>query len=225
MTTTGPTLDRRAADYLDTVRHHLADLSPDERDDLLDDLESHVHEVAAAADGPLDDALGPPASFAAELRASAGLAPASGRPGTTLERVRRRTDALRSHRWTQAVVAFLPEPRPAWWAARGWLLVWPAAEATGGDSRTLPLPELWDNGFVGLVAHRAPGGVVGTVGRKPKAVDGRVTIVDQDGRALDLGPAGARPPAAAIDPPPASAPAPTTTASTTTVPGPRVPGS
>jgi HAAS len=88
--TTEPLLERRAADYLDEVRSHLADLPTDERDDLLEDLEAHVHEVTAATDGPLDDALGPPAAFAAELRASAGLASAAvtddraGSPGASI---------------------------------------------------------------------------------------------------------------------------------------------
>jgi hypothetical protein len=107
--TTEPVLERRAADYLDEVRSHLADLPADERDDLLEDLEAHVHEVAAATDRPLDDALGPPAAFAAELR-------------------------------------------PAWWVARGWLLVYLAGMATGGDGGWFPLPELLGNAFLGLMA-------------------------------------------------------------------------
>ena len=150
-TTTDPTLDQRATDYLDAVRSRLADLPADERDDLLDDLEAHVHQVAATTEGPLDDALGPPSTFAAELRASAGLAPAA-RGSARLDRWRRRGDALQDHPWARATVAFLPELRPAWWVARGWLLVWLAAEATGGDHSAFPLPELFGNAFVGLVA-------------------------------------------------------------------------
>ena len=151
-TPTEPTLDNRAADYLDEVRGHLADLPADERDDLLEDLEAHVHEVAATTDGPLEDALGPPAAFATELRTSAGLAPTAASRPAPLDRLRRRADALRRHPWTRAVVAFLPELRPAWWVARGWLLVWLGAEATGGDASWFPLPELFGNAFVGLVA-------------------------------------------------------------------------
>ena len=58
---------------------------------------------------------------------------------------------MRDHRWTRATVAFLPELRPAWWVARGWLLVWLLAEATSGDDRSFPLPELLGNAFVGLL--------------------------------------------------------------------------
>lgn len=152
ITATEPAHDQRAADYLAAVRGHLADLPADERDDLLEDLEAHVHEVAAATDGPLDEALGSAAAFAAELRASAGLAPSAGRRGRTLDRLRRRADTVGRHPWTRAVVAFLPELRPAWWVARGWLLVWLLAEATGGDAGWFPLPELFGNAFVGLVA-------------------------------------------------------------------------
>jgi len=166
-TTTEPVLDQRAADYLDEVRNHLADLPADERDDLLEDLESHVHEVATNTDGPLDDVLGTPATFAAELRASAGLAPTAGRRPATLDRLRGRTDALRRHPWTRAVVAFLPELRPAWWVARGWLLVWLAAQATGGDASSFPLPELWGNAFVGLVATVPLVGWSVRLGRNP----------------------------------------------------------
>lgn len=150
--TTEPVLDPRASHYLDEVRSHLADLPADERDDLLEDLESHVHEVAAATDGPLDAVLGSPAGFAAELRASAGLAATAGGAPGVVARLRLRTDTLRRHPWTRAVVAFLPELRPAWWVARGWLLVWLLAEATGGDASWFPLPEVWGNAFLGLVA-------------------------------------------------------------------------
>ena len=72
-TTTDATRDLRAAAYLDEVRRHLADLPADERDDVVDDLDAHVHEVAAGTDRPLDEVLGPPAAFADELLASAGL--------------------------------------------------------------------------------------------------------------------------------------------------------
>jgi hypothetical protein len=150
--TTEPTHDRRAADYLDAVRSHLADLPTEERDDLLEDLEAHVHEVAAATEGPLEDALGPPAAFAAELRASAGLAPTVARAPAALDRLRRRTDAIHRHPWTRAAIGFLPELRPAWWVARGWLLVWLVAEATGSDESSFPFPELFNNEVLGLAA-------------------------------------------------------------------------
>src|SRR5688500_59282 len=61
--------------YVAAVRAALADLPPHERDELLEDLPEHLAEVVAEDDGSLRDRLGPPESYAAELRASAGLNP------------------------------------------------------------------------------------------------------------------------------------------------------
>ena len=66
--------------YMAAVRIELEDLEPAERDDLLDDLEQHLHEVAAEEEGTLTDRLGPPAAYAAELRLSAGLPPTPAQP-------------------------------------------------------------------------------------------------------------------------------------------------
>ena len=70
----------------------LADLPADERDDLLDDLEAHVHQVAATTEGPLDDAARP-----ARPRSppSCGRPPAwqpAARGSARLDRWRRRGD-------------------------------------------------------------------------------------------------------------------------------------
>ena len=70
------TLDPDVRAYLDAVRHHLADLPSEERDELVEDLEAHLLEVAAESDEPLASRLGPPDDYAAELRASAGYPPA-----------------------------------------------------------------------------------------------------------------------------------------------------
>lgn len=103
--------------YAAEVRAELADLTPAQRDDLLEDLEDHLSEVAAELDEPLAARLGPPGAYAAELRASAGLAPAATRP-TRVSRGRQllNTDAFRSVR------SFLVELQPAWWVLRGMLL-------------------------------------------------------------------------------------------------------
>lgn len=113
--------------YLAAVRAALADLTPAERDDLLEDLEGHLAEVAVDTGGELAARLGPPEAYAAELRASAGLPPRQGR-GVSL---RRRLDGL-GHRLLalpggRAVAAFLPDLRPGWWVLRGWLVVAVAA--------------------------------------------------------------------------------------------------
>jgi hypothetical protein len=154
--------DSRAEDYLADVRRHLGALSDDERDDLLDDLAAHVHEVAASDDGRLEDVLGTPESFAAELLAAAGLVPSEG-GWDKLETVRRigarlaeSTAAVRHHPWASATIEFLPQLRPAWWVARGWLLVYGLWLIGADEPIPVPVPTLLDSaelgGLVGAVA-------------------------------------------------------------------------
>jgi hypothetical protein len=137
--------------YLDGVRAALADLPDDVRDELLEDLPAHLAEVvseelAASGDVPaggdpeaggapraLRDRLGSPAEYAAELRAAAGLRPAPGRrrvpPSLTalLARLRGWADEadLRAGRLIGygRLTEFLPLLRPAWWVARGYVVV------------------------------------------------------------------------------------------------------
>lgn len=155
------TVTNPADAYLAEVRRHLADLADltdDERDDLLDELTAHVHEVAASDDRPLDDVLGAPETFAAELLASAGLAREDG-PPVRAAAARRAAGRLATsasvawhHPWARALLAFLPELRPAWWVARGWLLVYGFWLIGAEDGDSLPLPEVLDSTFLGLVA-------------------------------------------------------------------------
>lgn len=112
------------AGYAREVRRALADLPSTRLDDLLEDLDEHLAEVAGEVDGPLETSLGPPAGYAAELRRSAGL------PGPVDVDRTGRIDELRDtlvrvsrHDAVRAVLAFLPELRPAWWVLRGWLAV------------------------------------------------------------------------------------------------------
>src|SRR5262245_35034738 len=122
--------ESQISDYLDRVRLALADLPPDVRDELLEDLPDHLAEVLAEDAGTLTERLGEPEAYAAELRAAAGVgaaaAPAgSGRPG-------------RSRRWLRGaaeradvglgpalgygrVSELLVQLRPGWWVFRGYL--------------------------------------------------------------------------------------------------------
>ena len=58
------------ATYAASVRAALSNLPTDQSDVLLEDLEDHLREVAAEAEGPLAERLGPPEQYAQELRAA-----------------------------------------------------------------------------------------------------------------------------------------------------------
>ncbi|GAA3578202.1 hypothetical protein GCM10022419_069520 [Nonomuraea rosea] len=108
--------------YAQAVRDALADHP--EREELLEDLDDHLAEIAAESDLPLEHRLGPPAVYAEELAAAYGDRPERGR--------RRRPDprewALRAHTRLlhqgsyRSFAHFLPELRPGWWVLRGYLL-------------------------------------------------------------------------------------------------------
>jgi hypothetical protein len=161
------TIGADVARYATTVRAAFADLPGPERDLLLEDLEDHLQEVAAEAGGPLEERLGAPEAYAAELRASAGL-PAAGAPATGRRRRRRLRESRAARRlsglWAaalahpagRAVAEFLPELRPAWWVARGYLAVQAASVAlsflVAGDGLDFPVPDLLSSQVLGLLA-------------------------------------------------------------------------
>ncbi|MGI5492595.1 HAAS signaling domain-containing protein [Microtetraspora malaysiensis] len=121
-------------EYARAVRVELDDLPAKDRDELLEDLDDHLTEVAAESDVPLEERLGSPAAYAAELRAAYGGRPArprrsvTGRVGAVLGAAHRRLLGLPPYR---QVVAFLPELRPAWWAIRGYALALVVLSAVG----------------------------------------------------------------------------------------------
>lgn len=144
MTVTG----QEIADYVDRVRAALADLPPEARDELTEDLPEHLAEVAAETDGTLVDRLGEPEAYAAELRAAAG---AEGNPGrATLNRrltAGRARAAAQLHRLDvqlgpllghPSVSTFLRPLRPAWWLLRGWLAALLVSAVLGEPSGLLP---------------------------------------------------------------------------------------
>jgi hypothetical protein len=106
--------------YLAAVRDELADLRPNERDDLLAEVEASLHDAAEESDAPIAARLGPPADFAAELRAAAGLAPDTAPPSSP--RRDRLATAWRSPR-TASLKRVLVELAPIWWVARAYVVV------------------------------------------------------------------------------------------------------
>ncbi|TMR97626.1 hypothetical protein [Nonomuraea basaltis] len=108
--------------YAQAVRDAVGD-HPD-REELLEDLDDHLAEIAAESDVPIEDRLGPPIVYAEELMAAYG--------GRSESRQRHR---VRPQEWVskahatmlrqgpyRSFVAFLPELRPGWWVLRGYLL-------------------------------------------------------------------------------------------------------
>jgi uncharacterized membrane protein len=125
------------AEYVVEVRAALADLPPRAREELLEDLPAHLAEVAAEGDGPLRSRLGPPARYAAELRATVEIGP-SGRSATAAwlataatARVQLRAADVRLGKAIGYAKAsdYLRLLVPAWWLLRGYLVAMAVAYA------------------------------------------------------------------------------------------------
>lgn len=110
-------------DYVTQVRVALADLSPEDVDDLTGGLEADLGEHLAERplDSDLTTILGTPQTYAAELRAAAGLptAPAPARISLSWQA----TAALRNlGARLLARFPWLADLRTPWWLARGFVL-------------------------------------------------------------------------------------------------------
>ena len=163
MTTTTESRADEVAAYLEEVSSRLAGLPEPERTELLDDLAHHLAEVMAEPGPPLAERVGPPAAYAAELLASAGVEASGPGPGlgrliptrlrsTSVRAVR----ALRSSRIGRELAFLEPALRPAWWVARAYLAVSLLAATSRGPNPPgfpgLPLPRLFDSAVLGLMA-------------------------------------------------------------------------
>ncbi len=157
MTATSTPTSGEVTRYLDQVRALLVDLPADEREELLDDLAVHLHEVRAETDEPLEQALGNPAAFAAELLASSGHAGAPRRRGPWrrlpgLERAQRHWGRQRTTAAERWVRALLPELVPGWWVLRGYLAAMLVSEITNDRFGSFPLPAIAGSRLLGLAA-------------------------------------------------------------------------
>lgn len=120
--------------FVAEVRARLADLSDEEREELLGGLEADLSDQLA--DG---SALGDPSSYAAELRAAAGfpvrarsrrlrgVAPTLPTVASLEEGLDRARDGfltlVRQRGWTQQAWDVVEAVRPAWWVLRAWVAV------------------------------------------------------------------------------------------------------
>ena len=133
-------------EYLQSVRATLADLPPEERDELMVDVETALLEASEEHEGPLAARLGPPETFAADLRAAAGLeappapaaAPAPAAPRAPAgERLREALAAAREHPRVAATRRVAGDLAPIWWVARAFVAYAAVALALGARMSVL----------------------------------------------------------------------------------------
>lgn len=130
-------------EYAGQVRRALQDLSPGLLEELLEDLDEHLAEVAAEGGGSLESALGPPATYARALRQAADLPePTADRPNSVHRELQDIVERLVQHDAVRSVRAFLPELRPGWWVFRAWLAAGALSYLSGYRSFVLPFGPL-----------------------------------------------------------------------------------
>ena len=114
------------ARYAAAVRAALASLPDAERQTLLEDLENHLAEVAGESDLALEERLGKPATYAADLKSAYGAVSEAANVGSRRRLRDRLSSFVSAAIGTQAYSearAFLPELRAGWWVLRAYLLV------------------------------------------------------------------------------------------------------
>ena len=181
----------QAAAYVEAVRTALADLPASAREEMLDDLDEHLAEVAAEG-GDLVGRLGSPQVYAAELRAAAGFV------GGFPDPPEKKWDQLAEARATVAralgsadvrvgpllgyarASEFLILLRPAWWVLRGYLAAMVTAWVLDGGSESIGLlPRIGGSEVVSLLLLAA--GVLGSIwlGRRTDRLssNGRYVLV------------------------------------------------
>ena len=131
------------ASYAAAVRSALSPLPAAEREILLEDLENHLTEVASESEVSLEERLGKPGDYAAELKLAYG-AGGDARSASRHTRFRDRGAALLK---TVAgdlpyrdVRALLPELAPGWWVLRAYLAVLILAFIFRRGTNLSPLP-------------------------------------------------------------------------------------
>lgn len=133
--------------YAQAVREALSG-HPD-REELLEDLDDHLAEIAAESDLPLGTRLGPPEAYAAELAAAYGASGVKRGP-TLLSRARA---ALLRTGSSSGLAGFLRELRPGWWVLRGYALGMLTTLMLSSEARLVPAnPPDWALVVLAIVA-------------------------------------------------------------------------
>jgi hypothetical protein len=132
------------AGYAAEVRTALANLPDAERESLLEDLESHLAEVASESDLSLQERLGRPADYAAELKVAYGAgrdAPKTKQQRQFRERLWALTKQVVGTQVYRELRALLPELRPGWWVLRAYLVMLVLAFMFRDGANLRPIPD------------------------------------------------------------------------------------
>ena len=157
------------ANYAAEVRAALAHLPGAERESLLEDLESHLEEVASESDVPLKERLGMGVDYAAELRSAYGAGdPASASSRWKLrDRAQSLISAAIGTNAYRSLLALLPELRPGWWVLRAYLAVLILAFMLRDDRNLRPIPNPFSSfGLLEIVAMVAAIAISVRIGRR-----------------------------------------------------------
>jgi len=131
------------ATYAAAVRAALAPLPESQREILLEDLEDHLAEVASESGVPLQERLGKPDDYAAELRSAyTGAAETTTRRKPIRDTVRALISSAIDTKTYREMHALFPELRPGWWVLRAYLavLILTFLFSTGQNLRPIPNP-------------------------------------------------------------------------------------
>jgi len=171
----GATSDTATLDaerYLKEVAPHLAALPAEERTDLLEDLAQHLREIAAEPGPPLNERLGPPEVYAAELLASAGVITEGRASPPLLSRASTVIEAVRASWVGKEAARTWPFLRPTWWVLRAWLAV---SLLSAGEG--FPVPMLGGYPLLGFVAVLAAVPLSVRLGQQSLPRSGRLAVL------------------------------------------------
>ena len=159
------------ASYASAVRAALGALPDTERESLLEDLENHLAEVASESGLSLQERLGKPEDYAAELRSAYGAgndASSSGRHGSLRDRAGALLKMMAAGTLPYPDLrALLPELRPGWWVLRAYLLVLLLAFLFRDGTNLRPIPNPFTSGgLLQIVATVVAIGISVRLGRR-----------------------------------------------------------
>lgn len=139
------TLSPAKAHYIEQVSAGLADLSEEERDEVIQDLGTHLAELP---DDEVVSVLGAPAEFVTEFRASAGL----DKPGRLHGLVSRSRARLEIWSARLSRITRWPQWRHLWVWSRGWLVLSVFLAMGGGVAfYHFPIPAVGGRTSTGLI--------------------------------------------------------------------------